>query len=115
MLGGALSYMMAETFNWQEGLNKKFHEAKGFYITMIVSLLVGFFIQFTGISPIQALIYTAVLYGITAPILIFIILMICNNSKIMGEYTNKMSSNILGVVTLIIMTASSLFLLFFSF
>lgn len=115
VLGGALSYMMAETFNWQEGLNKKFHEAKGFYITMILSLLVGFFIQFTGISPIQALIYTAVLYGITAPILIFIILMICNNSKIMGEYTNKMSSNILGVITLIIMSASSLFLLFFSF
>jgi len=38
VLAGSLSYIMAETFNWEQGLDKKFHEAKGFYITLIVSL-----------------------------------------------------------------------------
>ena len=103
VLGGSLSYMMAETFGWQEGMNKKFHEARGFYITLIVSMITGLCILFIGISPIQALIYTAVLYGIVAPVLIALILHICNNKKIMGEYTNGKWLNISGILTLLIM------------
>ena len=104
VLAGSLSYMMAETFGWQEGLNKKFHEAPGFYITMVISLIIGLMIHFIGISPIQALIYTAVLYGITAPVLIALILHICNQKKIMGEFTNNKWSNIFGVITFVEMT-----------
>ncbi len=103
VLGGSLSYMLAETFNWEEGMNKKFHEAKGFYITLIVSLIIGLCILFIGISPIQALIYTAVLYGIIAPVLIALILHICNNKKIMGEFTNSRWLNISGILTFLIM------------
>src|SRR5436190_21337918 len=86
VLGGALSYMMAEAFDWPEGLDKKFHQARGFYITLVVSLLVGLGINFIGISPIKALIWTAVLYGITAPVLIALLLHICNNRSTMGDF-----------------------------
>ena len=113
VLGGSLSYMLAETFNWSEGMNKKFHEAKEFYITLIVSLVIGLVILFTGISPVQALIYTAVLYGIIAPVLIGLILHICNNKKIMGKYTNDRTANILGFTALVIMSAAALALLYF--
>lgn len=113
VLAGASSYMMAEVFDWEEGLNKKFHEAKGFYITIIISLLIGLFIQFFGVSPIKALIYSAVLYGITAPVLIAIILHICNNKTIMGRYTNNRLSNTLGFSTLILMLASAIALIWF--
>jgi Mn2+/Fe2+ NRAMP family transporter len=113
VLAGALSYMMAETFGWQEGLNKKFNEAPGFYITMIISLLIGLSINFFGISPIKALIYTAVLYGITAPILIGLILHICNQEKIMGKFTNKKWTNLLGGFTFVLMTAAALCLLYY--
>lgn len=115
VLAGASSYMIAETFGWEEGLNKKFHEAKGFYITMIISLVLGLLMQFLGISPIQALVYTAVLYGITAPVLISLLLHICNNKKIMGEFTNKPLPNILGVITLLLMTAAAVILLYLQF
>lgn len=115
VLAGALSYMMAETFGWQEGLNKKFHEAPGFYITMIISLIIGLLIHFIGISPIQALIYTAVLYGITAPVLIALILHICNRKEIMGTFTNKKWSNVIGGFTLLIMTVSAIFLVYYQF
>jgi NRAMP (natural resistance-associated macrophage protein)-like metal ion transporter len=113
VLGGSLSYMLAETFNWEEGMNKKFHEARGFYITLIVSLIIGLCILFIGISPIQALIYTAVLYGIIAPVLIALILHICNNKKIMGEYTNGKWLNISGVVTFLIMLFAAVGLIYF--
>ena len=115
VLAGSLSYIMAETFNWEQGLDKKFHEAKGFYITLIVSLVVGLCLEFIGISPIQALIYTAVLYGLTAPVMIAIVIHICNNKKVMGEYTNKRWSNVLGSITLILMSAAAFALIYFQF
>ncbi len=114
VLAGSLSYMMAETFGWNEGFDKKYHEAPGFYITMGLSLLVGLLIHFIGISPVQALIYTAVLYGVTAPVLIGLILHICNNREIMGDYTNNGWSNFFGGATFLMMSISSLLLLWYT-
>ena len=115
VLAGSLSYIIAESFNWKEGLDKKFHEAKGFYITLIISLVVGLSLEFLGISPIKALIYTAILYGLTAPVMIAIVLHICNNKKVMGKFTNKKWSNILGSITFIVMSLSAIFLIYFQF
>ena len=115
VLGGALSYMMAEAFDWPEGLNKKFHQARGFYITLAVSLLIGLGINFIGISPIKALIWTAVLYGLTAPVLIAVILRVCNNRRIMGRFVNDRWTNMAGILTLLIMTAAAIALLYYQF
>ena len=115
VLAGSLSYIMAETFNWEQGLDKKFHEAKGFYITLIVALVIGLCLEFIGISPIQALIYTAVLYGLTAPVMIAIVMHICNNKKVMGEHTSKKWSNVLGSITLILMSVAAVALIYFQF
>lgn len=108
VLSGSLSYIFTETFGWEQGLDKKFHEAKGFYVIISISLLVGLALNYVGISPIDALIYTAILYGVTAPILILIILHISNNKAIMGKYVNSRVTNILGIATFIIMAASAL-------
>ena len=112
VLSGSLSYIFAETFGWEQGLDKKFHEAKAFYIIIAISLILGLSLNYIGISPVKALIYTAILYGVTAPVLIAIILHISNNKKIMGEFTNGKISNILGFTALIIMTAAALALLY---
>jgi Mn2+/Fe2+ NRAMP family transporter len=115
VLAGSLSYMLSETFGWEEGLDKKFPQAKAFYITIIISLLVGLSLDFIGISPIQALVYTAILYGITAPVLIAVIMHIGNNKKVMKEFTNSKLSNFLGGLTLLLMTAAAVALLYFQF
>jgi len=112
VLSGSLSYIFAETFGWQEGLDKKFHEAKGFYIIISISLLLGLSLNYVGISPINALIYTAILYGLTAPVLIAIILHVSNNKKIMGSYVNGWTNNLLGFAALLIMTASAVILIY---
>jgi Mn2+/Fe2+ NRAMP family transporter len=115
VLSGSLSYIFSETFGWEQGLNKKFHEAKGFYSIIAFSLLVGLSLNYVGITPIDALIYTAILYGMTAPVLIAIILHISNNKEIMGENTNSILSNILGIVAFTIMTMAALALLYLEF
>jgi Mn2+/Fe2+ NRAMP family transporter len=115
VLVGSQSYMLAETFEWNKGLDKKFPQAKAFYITIIISLVIALSLQFFGISPIQALIYTAVLYGITAPVLIAIIMHIGNNKKVMREFTNSKLSNVLGGLTLLLMTIAAIALVYFQF
>jgi NRAMP (natural resistance-associated macrophage protein)-like metal ion transporter len=107
VLSGALSYIYAETFGWEQGLDKKFHEAKGFYVIIMISLLLGLSMNYIGISPIQALIYTAILYGVTAPVLIGIILHISNNKSIMGEFTNTRYLNIMGTIAMLLMAAAA--------
>ncbi len=115
VLSGSLSYIFTETFGWEQGLDKKFHEAKGFYVIIAISLLLGLGMNYLGISPIQALIYTAVLYGITAPVLIAIILHISNNKAIMGKNVNGTWSNILGTIAFLIMSAAAIYLLYLQF
>lgn len=113
VLSGSLSYIFAETFGWEQGLDKKFHEARGFYTVIAISLLLGLSLNYIGISPIQALIYTAILYGVTAPVLILMILHISNNKEIMGQYVNSKSLNILGFAAFLIMSIAAIALLYF--
>jgi len=115
VLSGSLSYMLSDTFGWGGNLDKKYYEAKPFYWVIIISLIIGLGINYLGISPIQALIYTSILYGITSPVLIAVILHVSNNKKVMGEFTNGKWSNILGCITLVLMTAAACTLLYFQF
>ncbi|WP_394767546.1 NRAMP family divalent metal transporter [Ferruginibacter sp.] len=115
VLSGSLSYIVSETFGWKGNLDKKFFQAKSFYIIIIISLLLGLLINYWGLSPIKALLYTAILYGLTSPFLIAVILHIANNKKIMRENTNSKLSNILGFVTLIVMTAAAIALIYLQF
>lgn len=104
VLAGASSYALAETFNWKEGLGKKFYQAKQFYGIIIISTLIGLAIPLIGIDPVRALFYTGIFYGITSPVLIYVILHIANNKKLMGNYRNSKISNILGYSTFVVMS-----------
>jgi NRAMP (natural resistance-associated macrophage protein)-like metal ion transporter len=115
VLGGSLSYIVAETLNWRQGLDKKFNQAPGFYLTLVVSLVAGLCLDFLNISPIQALLYTAILYGLTAPVMIAVVLHICNNPKIMGQSVNGKGNNFLGVMTFLLMTLAAGALVWFQF
>jgi Mn2+/Fe2+ NRAMP family transporter len=115
VLAGAVSYIFAETFGWEEGLNKKFYEAKGFYAVLAVSLGLGLLLDYVGISPIDALLLSAVLYGLTAPVMIAMVLHISNNKSIMGSFVNGRWSNFFGLLALILMTIAAGLLVYFMF
>ncbi len=112
VLSGSLSYIVTETFGWKQGLDKKFHQAKAFYVIIAISLILGLSLNYIGLSPIKALIYSAVLYGLTAPVLIAIILHISNNKKIMGKYVNGKMANFLGISALIFMSVAGVTLIY---
>src|SRR5664280_2613138 len=112
VLSGSLSYIVTESFGWKEGLDKKFPKAKAFYLIIAISLILGLSLNYIGVSPIKALIYSAILYGLTAPVLIVLILHISNNKKIMGKNTNGIISNILGFAALCVMTIAGVILIY---
>ena len=107
VLAGALSYMTSEALGWEEGLDKKISQAKGFYGVMGFSILSALLINLTGIPPMRALLLTALVYGVTAPILIGVILHICNSRLIMGDNVNNRWSNVFGWAALVLMTLAA--------
>jgi len=112
VLCGTLSYMFTETLGWHGTFDNTFKQAKGFYGVLATSLLVGLFLNFMHISPVKALIYTAILYGIMAPPLILIIIKIANNKNIMGNRVNGPLSNFGAYLTFILMSIAALGLIF---
>lgn len=114
VLAGSSSYAISEALGWKEGLHRKFHQARGFYIIIIVATFVGLGMNFIGLDPIKALIFTAVFNGIAAVPLLFLLARVGNNKHIMGEYKNGVLSNFFvrltcGVMTLVVL------IFFFSF
>lgn len=115
VLASCLAYILCTAFNCSNGLDNFFKQAQIFYTIIALSLLTGLGISFSELSPIKALIYTAVLYGITAPPMILVILHMCNNKKIMGKFTNTAAANAMGVITFLLMSISAILLLYFQF
>lgn len=106
-LAGSAAYAVAETAGWRNGLYRRFSRAKGFYATITVVIVAGYLLNFVQvISPVKALLYSAVLNGLVAPPLIVVLLFICNNRKIMGKNRNGWLSNTLGCLAVIIMTVA---------
>ena len=81
--------------NWKEGFNLKFKKAHGFYGVIIAATLVGLLINFIGIDPVKALVYTAVINGIVAVPLLFLIAKIAQDEQIMGEHKSGPLSRVL--------------------
>lgn len=111
VLAGSGSYALAEIFKMKEGLYRKFRQAHGFYGIIIFATIIGIVVNFIGIPPFRMLYYTAVLNGIAAPPLMIMIMKISNNKKIMGKYTNKRISNILGWFITVIMSLCAIALI----
>lgn len=108
VLAGSSSYAIAESFKWQEGLNKKLRQAYAFYGIIIISMLIGLIINFIGLNPIKALIYSAIANGIVAPMVLVPIVIISSNKKIMGEWVNKPLTKILGWIIIAVMSIAGI-------
>jgi NRAMP (natural resistance-associated macrophage protein)-like metal ion transporter len=96
VLAGSSSYTISESFKWKEGLYRNLNQAHAFYGVIIISMLVGLGINFLGIDPIKALIYSALVNGLVAPIILALVVKISSNKKIMGHWANRLSTTIAG-------------------
>jgi NRAMP (natural resistance-associated macrophage protein)-like metal ion transporter len=108
VLAGASSYAFSETYRWREGLYRPLRQAYAFYGIMIISMFVGLAINFLSIDPIKALIYSAFINGLVAPIILTFIVLISSNKKVMGRWVNRRSTSIVGWVVTAVMAASGI-------
>jgi Mn2+/Fe2+ NRAMP family transporter len=108
VLSASASYAVSEAFSWKEGLNLKFRKAHGFYGVITVATLIGLMINYVGIDPIKALVFTAVINGVVSVPLLFLINKIASDKKIMGKYKSGRLSRILLWLTFFIVFLSSI-------
>jgi len=112
VLSGSAAYAVSEAVNWKASLNFKLKQAHGFYGIITIATLIGLMINFVGIDPVKALVYAAVLNGVAAVPLLFLIAKIGSNEKIMGEYKSGPLSNSLIWFTFVAMGAAAIAMFF---
>ncbi|MCC8424020.1 NRAMP family divalent metal transporter [Mucilaginibacter sp. UR6-11] len=112
VLSGSAAYAVSEAFTWKASLNLKLRQAHGFYGVITIATLIGLIINFVGIDPVKALIYTAVLNGVAAVPLLFLIIKISASEKIMGEFKSRWLSKALLWFTFIVMGGAAIALFF---
>ncbi len=96
VLAGSSSYAISEAVGWREGLYRDFKHAKAFYMVIILAMAIGVAFNFIGLDPIKALIYAAVINGVAAPFILIFIVLLSSNKQVMGEWTNKPLTTIVG-------------------
>jgi len=107
VLAGSGAYAVCEAFGWREGLDCRLHDARAFYATIAVATLLGVTLNFTGIDPIKALYWSAVLNGLLAAPLMAAMLLIASNARIMGKLTLSAPMRALGWLATAVMAAAS--------
>lgn len=108
VLAGSAAYAFAEVLNWPEGLGKTIRQAPGFYLSIIVAILIGVAITLSGIDPIRFLILAAILNGLIAPIMIWFIVRLADDPRIVGTHRSPRSIRVFGWATFGIMTLAGM-------
>jgi NRAMP (natural resistance-associated macrophage protein)-like metal ion transporter len=105
VLAGGIGYAVGEALGWKRGLGREAGRAKRFYAVIVLCIAVAVLLNFIGVNPIRALVLSQVLNGLVAIPLVFLVLRICNNPRIMGHRTNGRLANVLGWTTFAIIAA----------
>jgi Mn2+/Fe2+ NRAMP family transporter len=89
VLAASSAFALSDTFGWKEGLEKKFSQAKSFYSVIVASTLIGVWVTFSNVNPIQALILAAVINAVVTVPILFIVLRLANDKKILQDKVNS--------------------------
>ena len=108
VLACSASYALSEAVGWHEGLYRKLRRAYGFYGVITVATLIGLLINFVGINPVKALVFTAAFNGVAAVPLILLISRMARNEKIMGEYRSGKLSQTVVIITFVLMALAAI-------
>jgi len=107
VLGGSAAYAVGEALKWPVGLERKAKEAKAFYSVLAVATLIGLTLNFTKIDPIKALVWAAIINGITAAPVMCFAMILASRRKVMGKLTLPLYLKILGWLATAIMALAA--------
>ncbi len=108
VLAGSASYAVSESMGWKFGLYRKLKNAYAFYGVIIIAMVVGIGLNFIGLDPIKALIYSAVGNGLVAPIILFFIVQLSSNKEVMGKHANKPYITWIGWIVVVLMAVAGI-------
>jgi Mn2+/Fe2+ NRAMP family transporter len=107
VLAGSGAYALSEALDWNWGLERQASDARGFYSIIAVSVLAGLVIQYSPISPMKALFWSAVINGVVAVPLMVVIILLVSKKAVMGEFTATRPIVFLGWIATIVMGAAA--------
>jgi NRAMP (natural resistance-associated macrophage protein)-like metal ion transporter len=102
VLAGGVAYAIGEALGWKRGLGREARRAPRFYGVIVGCIALAVLGNLAGVNPIRALVLSQILNGLAAIPLVFLILRICNDYKVMGDKRNGMLANTLGWATFVI-------------
>ena len=112
VLAGSTAYAVSEAFGWRESLERKPSQAKQCYAVIAVSMFIAVALNFLGINPMRSLVVAALLNGLTAPVLMFIIWWLARDKQLLGEWVSPWWSNLLVGAGAVMMAALPVLWLF---
>jgi NRAMP (natural resistance-associated macrophage protein)-like metal ion transporter len=115
VLAGSGAYALGEARRWPTGFSRNWQEAKAFYATVALATLVGMVMNFSGLDPIKALYWSAVLNGIVAVPVMVMMMMMAARSDIMGRFVVAGALKWLGWIATAVMAAAVVAMLVTSF
>jgi Mn2+/Fe2+ NRAMP family transporter len=110
VLAASGAYALSETLGWRWGLERKPSEARGFYSVIAVSVLVDLAIQYTPISPMRALFWSAVINGLVAVPLMAVVVLLASSQAVMGRFTAKRWVTVTGWIATVVMAVAAAWL-----
>ncbi|HEU5378385.1 MAG TPA: Nramp family divalent metal transporter [Ktedonobacteraceae bacterium] len=115
MLGAALlaagvlplstSYSLSEAFGFERGVGRSWREAPFFWGLFTLLIILGVIIAMLPNLPvIQILLNLYLLNGLLLPVILFAILYLVNQKRLMGRHTNRLTSNVISYVLAVIVS-----------
>jgi Mn2+/Fe2+ NRAMP family transporter len=106
VLAGSAAYAVAETFRWKHGLDLKPHQARGFYAIVALATAGGVLLNFTGIDPIRALVWAAVINGVAAVPIMAVMMLLATDRRVLGKFTVRRWLKVAGWLAMATMAAA---------
>jgi NRAMP (natural resistance-associated macrophage protein)-like metal ion transporter len=108
VLAGAAAYGVAEAFRWPASLERQPREARGFYGVLAVATLIGLALNFVGLNPIRALVWSAVINGVVSVPLMVVTMRMAVNPKVMRQFTIPLRLRVVGWIATVVMMVASI-------
>ena len=96
VLASSAAYAVAEAFDWPEGLERQWFEAKRFYAIIALATVVGTGLDFTPIDPMKALYWSAVINGVVAVPIMVGLMLLAGKKEVMGSFTSGVKTRWFG-------------------
>ena len=108
VLAGSGAYALCEAVGWNWGLERRATDARAFYGVIAISVIVGLGIQYSPISPMKALFWSAVINGVVAVPLMIVIILLASRKSVMGDYPATRSLILMGWIATAVMGAAAI-------